>query len=75
MSEAAKTVIARMALERGISIEQMRTLIQAAIHSGAVSDDLVLRRELKARFGLREPSAERFVDEIAMMLDISGEDK
>ena len=73
MSEVAKTVIARMALERGISIEQMRSIIQAAIHSGAVSDDLALRRELKTRFGHWEPSAERFVDEIAKMLDISDE--
>lgn len=75
MSEAAKTVIERMAMDRGITIEQMRSLIQEAIHSGSVSDDLVLRRELKARFGGREPSEERFVDEIAYMLNISGEDK
>lgn len=65
MSEAAKRVIARMAAERGITADEMRDLIQEAIHS---SLDLTLRREMN-RFGKRELTAEKFIILLAEMIE------
>ena len=66
MSEAAKRVIARMAAERGITADEMRDLIQEAIHS---SSDLTLRREMQNRFGKRELTAEKFIILLAEMIE------
>ena len=55
MSEAIDYIITRMAAERGITADEMRRLIQEAIHS---SSDLTLRREMRSRFGKRELTAE-----------------
>lgn len=66
MSEAAKRVIARMAAERGITADEMRDLIQEAIHS---SSDLTLRREMRNRFGKRELTAEKFIILLAEMIE------
>ena len=66
MNEAAKMVIARMAAERGITADEMRDLIQEAIHS---SSDLTLRREMRSRFGKRELTAEEFIILLAEMIE------
>ena len=66
MSEAAKRVIARMAAERGITADEMRDLIQEAIHS---SLDLTLRREVRSRFGKREMTTEEFIILLAKMIE------
>ena len=66
MSEAAKRLIARMAAERGITADEMRDLIQEAIHS---SSDLTLRREVRSRFGKRELTAEEFIILLAEMIE------
>ena len=66
MNEAAKMVIARMAMEWGITTEEMRRLIQEAIHS---SSDLTLRREMRSRFGKRELTAEEFIILLAEMIE------
>lgn len=68
MDEAINYVITRMAAERGITSDQMKDIIEEAIHAGASSADQKLRREMLTRFGIKEPSAEKFIEEIAKLI-------
>lgn len=55
-----------MAAERGITVDEMRDLIEEAIHS---SSDLTLQREMRNRFGKRELTAEKFIILLAEMIE------
>ena len=66
MNDQTNYVITRMAAERGITVDEMRDLIQEAIHS---SSDLTLRREMRSRFGKRELTAEEFIILLAEMIE------
>lgn len=68
MNEAIDYVITRMAAERGITSDQMKDIIEEAIYAGASSADQKLRREMLTRFGIKEPSAEKFIEEIAKLI-------
>lgn len=58
-----------MADERGITSDKMQDIIEEAIHAGATSSDAMLREEMIAQFGPREPSAEEFIEEIGRMIN------
>ena len=53
-------------MERGITTEEMRDLIQESIHA---SSDLTLRKEMQSRFGKREMTAEEFIILLAEMIE------
>jgi len=55
-----------MAAERGITADEMRDLIQEAIHP---SSDLTLRMEMRSRFGKREMTTEEFIILLAEMIE------
>ena len=69
MNEAINYVLTRMADERGITSDKMQDIIEEAIHAGATSSDAMLREEMIAQFGPREPSAEEFIEEIGRMIN------
>lgn len=64
-----------MAAERDITSDQMQDIIEKAIHRGVTSSDLAIRRVLEKWFGGKEPSAEKFIEEIAKMIDIAHHDE
>ena len=66
MNEAINYVLTRMAAERGITMDQMQDIIEEAMHT---SSDPVLRDQLMARLGNKDPSAREFIGVIAGMID------
>jgi len=66
MNDQTNYVLTRMAAERGITADEMRDLIEEAIHS---SSDLTLRREVRSRFGKREMTTEKFIILLAKMIE------
>ena len=69
VNEEIDYVLTRMAAERDITFDQMKNIIEEAIHAGATSSDLMLRREMQSVLGAREPSTEEFIEKIARMID------
>ena len=74
MKEKINYVITQLAVERGITFEQMQVAIEEAVYAGLTIDDSYLRGEFFTRFGSRGPSEAEFIKEIAKMLDTAHHD-
>ena len=74
VKEAINYVITRMATERGIAPSHMKDIIEEAVHAEVTSPNTALRGELMKRFGGKELSVEKFIEEIAKMIDTAHHD-
>ena len=74
MKKAIGVILEKMAKEKGISVQQLRADMIAAIHAAATSENQETRKKFEERFHGVEPSPEEFITAIASDLSLPDAD-
>ena len=72
MKKAISGILEGLAKDKGITVQQLKADMTAAIHTAAISDNPETRRRFFERFKGREPSPEEFIMAIAHDASLSA---